>query len=140
MGLRQHAHEPGYAHGTPPDRRCAKREGLAVGLEKQGFIGQGRRNFSAIVGAHTTTGFAQNQKSPAAYAARLGFNQAQHPLRGNGGIERVAARPQNFERGSGGQGVRGRGRMPSVELFARDLAARRGFGFDGGIGLREGCA
>ena len=100
----QHADHARNANRPPADHGLLKGHGCALGIQKQ----RGPRSRGCGFAAVKSLGFfaiKMQQKSPAAYAAALGLDHAQHHLHGNRRVDRAAACAQDLVARLGGQRV-----------------------------------
>ncbi len=102
--LFEHLHRAGHAYRTAADHCLLEIHRRAVRLQEQCFVGGGRSRLAAVQGDHALTVPVQ-QKGAATDPAGLRFDQGQHHLYGHGGIQRAAARLEDFITGLGRQRV-----------------------------------
>ncbi len=102
--LFEHLHRAGHAYRTAADHCLLEIHRRAVRLQEQCFVGGGRSRLAAVQGDHALTVPVQ-QKGAATDPAGLRLDQGQHHLHGHGGIQRAAARLEDFITGLGRQRV-----------------------------------
>jgi len=100
----QHANRAGRADRTAADHAIVESHRLAVGADKEFFIGRRRCGFAAVKGLDLAAAGMQ-QEGTAAYAAGLRLHQREHHLHGNRRVHGRTAGLEHLVAGIGGQGV-----------------------------------
>ena len=98
-----------HTHRTAADHRIPPAHGLAIGLQEIVRAGGHGRFFAAIEGGERArVSIEIEQERAAADARTLRFDQIQHELDGDHGINRVAAALEDIVARLAGMGVGGR--------------------------------